>query len=450
VGVDDPYSHQEGIAVKVKFNHRAGLWCGQMEKGWWATPGAFLLAELAERVGLEAELSKALAPMAKRRRRHNPARVLVDLAITLADGGECISDLSVLRQQPELFGQVASTPTAGRVRDSIDERMLGRLAAAVARTRARVWRCGLRPQRVTLDFDATLVEVESENKEQAAPNYKHGFGYHPLLVYLDQTGEALGGMLRPGNAGSNTAKDHLGLLDLALAQLPTREEGLAVLVRSDSAGASHGFLDQIVSRGLEFSVGFDLTEPMREAVLKLSPQSWEAAITKDMEELEGAGDHRAARSLQMATGIPGGGEERGASSGSQLQPLRSQWPAPPGDDHQQPRSRHRLPGGAATAPRPGGGPGLRAGELPQPRFPGQPGMVVAGTTGPEPALLGPASVPRTRLPAGPAQAVALPAAALGGAAGSATGRRSIVRLDASWPWARELELAFQRLRYLPL
>jgi hypothetical protein len=57
----------------------------------------------------------------------------------------------VLRQQPELFGQVASTPTAG---------------------------C------VTLDFDATLVEVESENKEQAAPNYKHGFGYHPLLVYL--------------------------------------------------------------------------------------------------------------------------------------------------------------------------------------------------------------------------------------------------------------------------
>jgi hypothetical protein len=131
--------------------------------------------------------------MATRVRRHDSARVLVDLAITLADGGEGISDLSVLRQQPELFGEVASTPTAWRVLDSIVERMLARMTAAVARARGTVWEWGLGQQRVTLDFDATLVEVESEGKEQAAPNYKHGFGYHPLLVYLDQAGEALGG-----------------------------------------------------------------------------------------------------------------------------------------------------------------------------------------------------------------------------------------------------------------
>ena len=131
--------------------------------------------------------------MARRVRRHDPARVLVDLAVTLADGGEGISDLSVLRQQPELFGEVASTPTAWRVLDSIVERMLARMTAAVARARGTVWEWGLGPQRVTLDFYATLVEVEAEGKEQAAPNYKHGFGYHPLLVYLDQAGEALGG-----------------------------------------------------------------------------------------------------------------------------------------------------------------------------------------------------------------------------------------------------------------
>jgi len=157
-----------------------------------------------------------------------------------------------------------------------------------------VWSWGMGPKQVTLDFDATLVEVESENKEQAAPNWKHGFGFHPLLVYLDQTGEALAGKLRPGNAGANTAKDHVELLDAALAQLPlpTRaedlEHGPRVLVRSDSAGASHDFVGAIAERGLEFSVGFDVTEPVREAILKLPEGSWEVAITKEMEEREGA------------------------------------------------------------------------------------------------------------------------------------------------------------------
>ena len=199
---------KEGITLRVKFNHRPRVVVRGDGEGLVGQAGGRLLAELAERSGLEAELSRALAPLAKRVRRHDPARVLVDLAVALAAGGECISDLAVLRQQPELFGEVASTSTAWRVLDSIGPGLLARLTTATARARTMVWDWGLAPQRVTLDFDATLVEVESENKEQAAPNYKHGFGYHPLLVYLDQTGEALGGMLRPGNAGSDTAQDH--------------------------------------------------------------------------------------------------------------------------------------------------------------------------------------------------------------------------------------------------
>jgi hypothetical protein len=141
----------------------------------------------------------------------------VDLAVTLANGGECIAGLATLRQQPDLFGQVASTPTAWRLLDSIEEPLLERLLAARARARARVWAFGMAPKRVTL---------ESENKEQAAPNWKHGFGFHPLLVDLDQTGEALAGRLRPGNAGANTAQDQVELLDAALQQLPwpTRSE----------------------------------------------------------------------------------------------------------------------------------------------------------------------------------------------------------------------------------
>jgi hypothetical protein len=146
--------------------------------------------------------------------------VLVDLAVTLVDGGECISHLATLRQQPELFGKVASTPTDWRVLDSVDEQMLARLRAAVAKAGARVWERGFSPRRLTLDLDATLVEVESENKEQAAPNWKLGFGYHPQRVSLDQTGGPLGGILRPGNAGANTAQDHIELLNEALSQLP--------------------------------------------------------------------------------------------------------------------------------------------------------------------------------------------------------------------------------------
>ena len=116
---------------------------------------------------------------------------------------------------------------------------------------------------MSTDIEATLLEVESENKEKAARNYKNGFGYHPLRVHLDQAGEALGAMLQPGNAGSKTAQAHFTVLDEALAQLPrpTRQQdpqlGLEVRVRSDPAGASHGFVDAIVSRGLESSVGFD-------------------------------------------------------------------------------------------------------------------------------------------------------------------------------------------------
>ena len=284
----------EGITLRVKFSDRPRLRVRRDGAGLVGHAGSRLLAELAERSGLDAETSKALALLAKRYRRHDPGRVLVDLAETLADGGECIADLATLRQQPDLFGEVASTPTAWRVLDSIEEPMLERLLAARARARARVWAFGMGPNRLTLDFDSTLVEVESENKEQAAPNWKHGFGPHPLLVYLDETGEALAGQLRPGNAGANTAQDHVELLDAALAQLPlpTRaedsEQGLEVLVRSDSAGASHGFVGAIAERGLEFSVGFDVTEPVRAAILQLPESTWVEAITKEMKKRESA------------------------------------------------------------------------------------------------------------------------------------------------------------------
>jgi hypothetical protein len=129
----------EGITLKVKSSQQPAVLVRANGEGLVGHAGRRLPAELAERSGLEAELSMALAPMAQGLRRHDPGRVRVDLAVTLVDGGKCISDLAALRQQPELLGQVPSTPTAGRGLDSIDERMLAQLTAAMAEARARVW-----------------------------------------------------------------------------------------------------------------------------------------------------------------------------------------------------------------------------------------------------------------------------------------------------------------------
>jgi Transposase DDE domain group 1 len=163
----------------------------------------------------------------------------VDLAVMLADGGEAISDLAVLRDQPGLFGEVASTPTAWRTLEAIDDDCLARIAAGRAAARERAWELGADPGFYVIDIDATLIGAHSE-KERAAPTDKRGFGFHPLGGWLDGTGEALACLLRPGNAGSGTAGDHVAVLGAALVQVPTPAS--KVIARADSAGMSHGFL----------------------------------------------------------------------------------------------------------------------------------------------------------------------------------------------------------------
>ena len=204
--------------------------------------GARLLADLADQVGLTSALSAAMAPTKQRRRGHDRGEVLVDVAVMLADGGDTISDVAVLRDQPDLFGDVASHATVWRTLDAVDDATLARIKTARAEARARAWAAGADPGFYVIDIDATLVGAHSD-KEQAAPTYKRGFGFHPLLAYLDATGEALAGVLRPGNAGSGTATDHVAVLDDALAQLPIDPAHVEVIARADSAGWSHGFVE---------------------------------------------------------------------------------------------------------------------------------------------------------------------------------------------------------------
>jgi len=245
--------------------------------------GSALLAQVADKLGLTRALSLRLAGLKQRRRGHDPGRVIRDLAVMLADGGECVSDLGAVRDQEALFGTVASDSTAFRVIDRIasEPELLDEFRSAHARARERFWELHGAPESLTIDVDATLITAHSE-KEHAAGNYKHGYGFHPLAAYADETREALGAMLRPGNAGANTAADHKTMLDLALEQIPSGHiEGLQILVRADTAGATHELADYCREAQMRYSVGYELSEPVRAAILQIPEDAWVAALDQD-------------------------------------------------------------------------------------------------------------------------------------------------------------------------
>ena len=247
--------------------------------------GARLLADVADATGLTSAVSEALAGLRQRQGGHDPGRVAVDVAVMLADGGVAIADLAVLRDQPGLFGPVASDPTAWRVLSDVDSDALVRLRTARARARELAWAqaaetrsalpastaAGQPVPGLVLDLDASIVLCHSE-KESASKTWKKNFGYHPLFCFLDNTREALSGLLREGRAGSNTTADHITVLDEALTQIPDAHRyGTEILIRSDSAGCTYGFLAHIRSlreHGINtfFSVGVAITEPIRDAI----------------------------------------------------------------------------------------------------------------------------------------------------------------------------------------
>ena len=242
--------------------------------------GARLVADLADVVGLTSALSVAMAPTMQRRRGHDRGEVLVDVSVAIADGSETISDLAVLGDQPDLFGEVASHPTVWRTLKAIDEAALERIKTARAEARRRAWEAGADPGFYVIDLDATLVGAHSE-KEGAAPTWKRGFGFHPLLAYLDATGEALAGVLRPGNAGSGTAADHVVVLGDALAQIPIDPAETEVIVRADSAGWSHGFVDACRDRHVRFVIGHQLSVDIASVLVDVPETAWQPAISAD-------------------------------------------------------------------------------------------------------------------------------------------------------------------------
>jgi hypothetical protein len=267
---------------------------------------------LADATGLTEALSAALS---RPEVIHDRGAVLRDVAVAIAGGTDCISDARVLRDQPRVFGPVASVPTMWRSLNEIDEEGTARITAARNQVRACVWewiaaRHGRIPPSATcygdlgativIRIDASLIDSHSD-KEQAAGNFKGGWGFHPLLAFCDNTGELLAVIARTGSAGSNTAADHIAIIDAAIAAVPARWRH-NIMVTIDGAGSTHKVVEHLTvlnekpGWSVAYSVGFDLHERVRTAIAALPEQVWEAA-------LDAAGTAREDAQVAEVTGL---------------------------------------------------------------------------------------------------------------------------------------------------
>jgi Transposase DDE domain group 1 len=178
-----------------------------------------------------------------------------------------------------------------------------------AHARGRAWRAGAGVDGLLcIDVDGTLVTAHSD-KQGAAGTYKGRFGFYPLVCFLDRgdgTGEALSGTLRPGNAGSNTAGDHVEVVDLALAQLPSATHDQPIVVRADTGGATHAFTDHLGRRGVRFSISLPADERVRAAMLAAPEAAWQPAVGPDGQPRPGAEVAELAGLDLPATGWPQG------------------------------------------------------------------------------------------------------------------------------------------------
>jgi hypothetical protein len=261
--------------------------------------GAALLAELADRIGLTEAMSVAMKDCGISWHTHDPGVVLTHLAVAVADGADCLADIAALKEQEDLFGPVASVATAWRAVHATAVFELRAIPLALATARGRVWAARPPVGPMIWDFDSTLLNVHAE-KEDAAATYKRGFGFNPLAAWCDNTNEPLAAMLRPGNAAPGNTDDHLELLEQVVRAVPPEyalgheeddDPALVVhpiLVRADSAGASHRFVQSLTDANFEYSIGFPISGSVRDALLLAQEEDWVRATELDGGTRDGA------------------------------------------------------------------------------------------------------------------------------------------------------------------
>jgi Transposase DDE domain group 1 len=283
--------------VKKRSGWDRGLRLEASGSGMVGHAGAVLLHRVADRIGLVGRLRGALAASPWMLDRAN---VLVGLAVGIALGARNLRQAELLaRHHVTLLGGNVSDSTLWRTLGEIDERARRRIGKARAAVRDRVWTLLSESDQgfpwlvilgrtltgwTVIDMDATVITCSSR-KERAAGTYKGTWGFHPLAAWCANTFECLSMMLRPGNAGSNTASEHVTVLADALAQLP-RGYRRKVLIRLDGAGASHALIEHLLSltttrRKVLFTSGFTLTATEEAAIADLPEHAWTHAIEQD-------------------------------------------------------------------------------------------------------------------------------------------------------------------------
>ena len=282
--------------------------------------GATLLVETARKTGLDRALSTALGRWRRPTAIHDPGKILCDLVISVALGGDCLADIATVRAEPGVFGPVASDPTVSRLIETLArdcDKALAAVDSARAHVRATAWKLagehapdhGIDADHpVTVDLDATLLDAHSE-KQNAAPTFKRGFGFHPLCSFVDHgargTGEPLAVMLRPGNAGSNTAADHIAVARDALRQLPFTAKGgrvgRKVLIRADAAGGTHEFVSWLHARTLGYSLGFTLPDDTVQRIARIPDTAWTPAYDDERTPRDGAWVAEATGVLELSS-----------------------------------------------------------------------------------------------------------------------------------------------------
>ncbi|MEU7474170.1 IS1380 family transposase [Streptomyces sp. NPDC044984] len=431
--------------------------------------GSVLLVETVRKTGLDQAISQVLAPWRKPRAVHDPGKILLDVALAVALGGDCLADIAMLQCEPALFGPVASDPTVSRLIGTLassGEKALQAIRSARSEVRQRVWSLAGENApdadgQVTVDLDGVLVIAHSD-KQDAAATWRKTYGHHPLTAFVDHgpggTGEPVATLLRPGNAGSNTAADHITTARLALAQLPKKyRRGRQTLIRCDSAGGTHDFVSWLAKRGrwLSYSVGMVITETIHSHVLKIPAPAWTPAIETDGEVRDGAwvaeltGDLLAGWPKGMRLIVrkerphPGAQLRITDADGMRITCFATNTPHRPIAELEL---RHRLRARAEDRIRAARATGLRNLplhhtaqnkiwlEIVQIALDLLAWMPMLALTGParlfEPRRL------RFRLFSAAGQLVT-------------TGRRRILRLASHWPWSHEITGALERLALLP-
>lgn len=264
--------------------------------------GVKVLTGFMDALGLRGLCEDRLGQFVPPQARHRPGRIVGSLAAMLAAGGEHVTDLDMLRAAPGLFGHIPSNATVSRFfeRTVINPELFTHGFETLARQlRSRAWdAAGERNPAASataadpliIDLDATLVTSHSD-KENVAGTYKGGYGFAPFVASVDYgtgqgTGEILTALLRPGNAGANSADDHIRVFETATAQLPEQLfndegtlDGQKVLVRTDSAGASRKFLWYLHSQNVQFSVSYPVPAGKAHMVDWIhDKQYWQSAL----------------------------------------------------------------------------------------------------------------------------------------------------------------------------